>query len=105
MSRFVKVAAAAQIAPGSALKVRIEDREIAVFNLDGEFLATADQCTHMNASLSEGRVTSAHVICPWHGARFEVRTGRCLGAKPHPSLQTYNVRLEGDDVEVELPDP
>jgi len=69
---------------------------------DGLF-AVNDRCTHQAALLSEGRVRRGAIMCPLHGARFEMATGRCLGGA-YKDLRTFPVRVENDTIEVCVPD-
>lgn len=70
---------------------------------DGSYRAVNDRCTHQAALLSEGRVRRGAVMCPLHGARFDVLTGKCLGGA-YPDLRTFPVRLAEARIEVEVPD-
>lgn len=68
------------------------------------FHAVNDRCTHQAALLSGGRIRRGAIMCPLHGARFEVATGRCIGAA-YPDLRTFPVRVNGDGmIEVAVPD-
>ena len=102
MSKFVKVASKSEIADGSAKCVEVEGQRIALFNLGGEFHAIDDTCTHQGGPLSEGTVDGDEVECPWHGARFNIKSGAVLGPPAPDAATRYNVRVTGDDVEVEL---
>jgi nitrite reductase/ring-hydroxylating ferredoxin subunit len=75
---------------------------IALYNLDGAFHATADTCTHAQASLTEGDLEGDEVICPVHFGAFHVPSGRALCFPVTEDLRTYPVRLAGGDVHVEL---
>lgn len=90
---LVKVCRVDEIPPGTARKVSVEGRPVAVFNVGGSFYAIGDTCSHEEASLSEGFVDDEERIveCPKHGAMFELETGsnRSLPAtKPVPSYRT-----------------
>jgi len=89
-----------EIACGSVK--RIEDFDIALFNLDGRFFAIKDVCTHDQAPLSEGEFIGDTVICPWHGACFSVRTGEALSLPAIEPVETFSVKLQGDDVYVDI---
>ena len=67
MSTLVKVASKSEIGPGGAIKAEINGREIAIFNIDGNFYAIDDTCIHRGGPLSEGSVEDKIVTCPWHG--------------------------------------
>lgn len=70
---------------------------------DGSFRAVNDRCTHQAALLSPGRVRRGAVMCPLHGARFDVLSGKCLGGA-YPDLRTFPVRVEAGRIEVDVPD-
>ena len=69
---------------------------------DGSYRAVNVRCTHQAALLSPGRVRRGAVMCPLHGARFDVLTGKCLGAA-YPDLRTFPVRVEAGQIAVEVP--
>ena len=102
MGEFVKVAKVGQIPPGEARAVEAGGKTIALFNVDGTFHAIDDTCTHKGGPLSEGMAVGTEVTCPWHGAVFDVRTGGVLGAPAPRDVASYTVRLNGEDIEVEL---
>lgn len=104
MSEFLKIATVDEIPAGSSKLIQIEDVRIALFNLDGEFYAIEDVCTHDDGPLVEGEVVDAgEVECPRHGARFDIRTGRATRMPAFEPVPTYEVRVEGNDVLVESP--
>lgn len=102
MPEFVKVAKTSDIAPGQAKAVDIGARRIAIFNIEGTYHAIDDACTHRGGPLSEGIVVGTKVTCPWHGAAFDVTTGSVLGLPAPRSVVSYALRIDGDDIEVEL---
>jgi nitrite reductase/ring-hydroxylating ferredoxin subunit len=75
---FVEVAKVNEIPPGKMKHVELNGKEIMIANLDGKFYALNDRCGHMNALLSMGNVKDNTVTCPFHGARFDVTSGRKL---------------------------
>ena len=77
-------------------------KPIALFCCDGQFFAIADECSHAFAPLSEGKVKEHIVICPWHGARFDVRTGECQEFGSYGPVRIFSTRVVGDDVQVEI---
>ncbi len=102
MGKFVEVAKASEVPSGETKCVEIEGCEIALFNLDGEFYAIGNTCTHEGGPLCDGELEGDEVECPWHGARFEVKTGRVTLDPAEDDVPTYNVRRDGDSVLVEL---
>ncbi len=102
MAEWLKVAKTGEIAPGDAKAMDVGERRIALFNIDGAYHAIDDTCTHRGGPLSEGMVVGTEVTCPWHGAVFDVTTGSVLGAPAPQDVAHYPVRIEGDDIEIEL---
>ncbi len=77
---------------------------IAVYNVDGTLYATADRCTHGDASLSdEGKLCGKIVECPWHFGTFDVTTGQPTGLPCSIPLKVYRVELLGDQVQITEP--
>lgn len=102
---FVKAGRVDDLAPGKMVRVEIAGRRILLANVDGRFYATADTCTHEDASLSSGSLRGELVKCPLHGSRFNVCTGRVMEEPAEQDLQTYPVRVEGDHILVGLNGP
>lgn len=98
MSDYVKVATRADIPPGTHKIVEVDGIEVVVVNLDGAFYAMENVCTHDGGPLGEGKLEGCQLICPRHGARFDVRTGAALTMPAVEPAPTYEVRVEGDDI-------
>src|SRR5881396_2237728 len=78
MGQLTKVASIGDVASGQAIAVEAEGQRIAIFNANGEFHAIGDTCTHRGGPLSQGKMEGTVVTCPWHGARYDIRTGKVL---------------------------
>jgi 3-phenylpropionate/trans-cinnamate dioxygenase ferredoxin component len=102
MAEFVKVANANEIAPGHSRLVNVRGKEIALFNIEGNIFALENACTHEEGPLAEGDIEGHEVTCPWHGARFDIRTGEVLCAPAYEDAARYSVRVIGPDIEVEV---
>lgn len=100
---WVRVGAVASIAPGDYATVEVDAVLVAVFNVNGEFLAVEDTCTHDGGGLSGGPVEGDQVVCPRHGARFCLRTGRALTPPAYEPVRCYQTRVVNAQVEVEEP--
>lgn len=100
MAEWVNVAPMSEFRPGSRRTVEIEDVTIIVFNLEGEYYAIEDLCTHDYSPLSGGDIEGEEIICPRHGARFDIKTGEALTAPAYEPLPTFPVRIEGGIVQV-----
>lgn len=104
MAEFVTVTRTGDIQPGEMKCFKIGRQRITVANVDGEFLAFDDTCTHEESSLSEGELFGETVECPLHGAAFNIRTGAVESFPATVPLPVYPVRVQGDEVQVS-PDP
>ena len=102
MSKLVKIAETKDVAPGTGKVVDAEGRSIALFNVAGTFHAIDNTCTHEGGPLGEGALVGEVVTCPWHGTEFNVRTGEVLGPLTKEGVQSYPVKVQGNDVLVEL---
>lgn len=100
MTTWTRVAPAADIGPGDFASAEVDGSFVAVFNVDGEFFAIDDVCTHDGGGLAGGRVEGHQVICPRHGARFNLRTGDALTPPAYEPVKTYAVRVVAGYVEV-----
>ena len=90
------------IPPGKMLKVSSNGKEILVANVDGNYFAMDDSCTHQGASLSEGTIEGSTVTCPWHGSTWDCKTGRLLDfASKIKDLGSYKTTVEADSVFIE----
>jgi len=102
MARFVKVATTDELEDEQAKLVEVEGQKIALVRVAGNFYALSDTCTHRGGPLSEGTVEGTEVTCPWHGARFDIKTGAVLGPPAGREVRSYPVRVAGADVEIEV---
>jgi 3-phenylpropionate/trans-cinnamate dioxygenase ferredoxin component len=102
MPKFMKVATTDELEDQQAKLVEVEGQRIALFRLGEAFYALSDTCTHRGGPLSEGTVEEAEVTCPWHGARFDIKTGAVLGPPAGREVRSYPVRVTGVEVEIEM---
>ncbi len=102
MARFVKVATTDELEDQQAKLVEVEGQKIALLRVGGTFYALSDTCTHRGGPLSEGDVEGTEVTCPWHGAKFDLRTGGVLGPPARTGVKSYPVKVTGSDIEIEL---
>ncbi len=96
-----RVAKVSEIAPGTTRRVVVDSREILLCNVDGKIYAIEDVCTHDGGPLDQGELEGECVVCPRHGATFDVKTGDALTLPAVVPLMTYDVSVEGDDVFVD----
>ena len=77
-------------------------QSIAIFDLGGNYYAIENTCPHRGGPLAEGEMNGEEVICPWHGARFNIKTGAVLAPPAPQGVKSFPVRVTGEDVEVEI---
>ena len=92
----------ADLPAGSMRACESQGREVVVCRTKDGIYALDNICSHAHARLSEGRLRGTRLICPLHGASFDVRDGRVLGAPATRPLATHGVRVDGDHVDVTI---
>jgi nitrite reductase/ring-hydroxylating ferredoxin subunit len=103
MTEWVRVAAKGDVAEGACIGVRVGEKEIAIYHMpDGDFCATENVCSHEYALLSEGWMENGCIECPLHAAQFDIRSGKALSAPADEAIAVYPVKIEGDDVLVQI---
>lgn len=100
MSDWTRVASLAAFPPGSRRVVAVEGAVIAVFNLDGEICAIEDVCTHDGGELASGDLEGGEIVCPRHGARFNLRTGAVTAPPAYEPVAVFPTRVAEGWVEV-----
>jgi 3-phenylpropionate/trans-cinnamate dioxygenase ferredoxin component len=96
------VAKVSDIAAGTTRRVVVDGGELLLCNVEGRLYAIEDVCTHDGGPLDQGELEGETVICPRHGATFDVRTGDALTLPAVVPLMTYPVSVEGDDVFIDV---
>ena len=92
---------AKNLEPGKGMRVMLEDRRIALFNLDGKYYAIDDTCPHVGAPLGEGWIDGDRVACPMHGWEFEIKTGKGLTV-PGCSVAKYEVQDANGEIQISI---
>lgn len=96
---------ASNVPPGQLRRVEVAGRAICLARTqDGRLFAIDDTCSHENETLSEGELTGCELECPFHFARFDVRTGEALTLPATEPVRAYRIEVEGGDVLIEMPD-
>lgn len=118
MGKYVNAGNTGEFKDASKKKVSVEGQEILLARVNGNYYAVANRCPHMKGDLSAGKLDRNIVTCPRHGSQFDVRSGQVVrwlkGAglmasvgkaiKSPKSLQTYKVKVEGENIMVEVQD-
>ncbi len=98
----IELCSAADVAPGTALKVETEGLTLAVFNVNGEFFVTDDLCTHGPGSLSEGYIEDDVVECNFHNGQFNIRSGDVVSPPCMVPVKTYPAMVVDGKVTIEV---
>jgi 3-phenylpropionate/trans-cinnamate dioxygenase ferredoxin subunit len=96
------VARKSAIAPGTMTRVMVDGVPVLLCNVAGELYAVEDICTHDGGALDGGELDGSRVMCPRHGAFFDVTTGKALTLPAVVPLPTYPVHVDGDDVSIDV---
>lgn len=104
MGEAVRVCSVAEIEPGTARRFDVAGTGVSVIRIEDQFYALGDTCSHEEYSLSDGEVWSEDcaIECPKHGSMFDVRTGEPQTLPATQPVPVFTVRVEGDDVVVEV---
>ena len=100
---FVEIAPASELPNGERLFVDVGDRPIVIFNIAGQLFAIGDVCTHDDGPLGDGTLEGFNVVCPRHGAEFDVRTGKVMQMPAVVDIPAYPVRVVEGMVQVGIP--
>jgi nitrite reductase/ring-hydroxylating ferredoxin subunit len=101
-SSVVRVCAKSEVAPGSVRAFAVGDKTLAVYNIDGTFYVTDDECTHAAASLADGMMDGDVIECCMHMGSFHIPTGKVVEPPCEVPLRTYQVVLREEDVFADL---
>ena len=102
MSTWVKAAELNRCPPGNHLGVQIEGHPIVLANVDGDLYAIRDVCSHQDFPLSDGEMEGTEIECVYHGATFDVCTGKATGLPAIAPVKTYEVEVRAGDIFVQI---
>ncbi|MDQ3044608.1 MAG: non-heme iron oxygenase ferredoxin subunit [Chloroflexota bacterium] len=97
---FTTVARIDDLQPGEMMYVEAGNTPVCLINLNGEYHAINDTCTHQEASLSDGTIDGDEIECPLHGGVFCIRTGEPIAFPVVTPVEVYQVRVVGDEVQI-----
>ncbi len=95
---FVKVAESKDIGPSTMKAVSVADEKVCIINIEGNYYAIGNVCTHMGGPLNEGTLEGFEVQCPWHGSKFDVRTGEPTKPPARQAVSSYEVRIQDNNI-------
>lgn len=99
---WITVANLDAVEVGSVIGSKVGDLDVALYNIDGQIYATHNTCTHAHALLSDGWLEGDIIECPLHGGRFEVKTGKGLGAPISCDVKSLPVRVQDGVIQIDL---
>ena len=100
---FVQIGSINELKDGERLFIEIDEKSIVILNIADKYYAIADICSHDDGPVGEGTLEGYEIICPRHGARFDIRTGKVLALPAFVDIPAYAVRLVGDQIEIGIP--
>ncbi len=100
---FFSVATVDELSNGQRLFLEVSNNFLIIFNIADNYFAIADLCSHDEEPLDDGQLEGYAVVCPRHGARFDIRTGQALTPPAVEAIPAYPVRVVDGSIEVGLP--
>ena len=104
MTDFIKVAELNELDDGELMAVEVDGEPVCLAKVEDSIYAFTDNCTHISGPLNEGELDGEVITCPWHGAQFNVHTGKVLRGPARQDIQTYSVQVKESSILVNLPD-
>lgn len=104
MTDYFKVARADEVEEGELMAVEVDGEPICLAKVEGCIYAFTDNCTHISGPLNEGELDGEVLTCPWHGAQFNITTGKVLRGPARQDIATYPVKVDDNAVFISLPD-
>jgi 3-phenylpropionate/trans-cinnamate dioxygenase ferredoxin component len=100
---YLEIVPANELPDGERLFLEVEGRAIVLFNLAGRFFAIGDVCSHDNGPVGDGEIEETEIICPRHGGRFDIRSGKATSLPAVKDIPSYPVRVVEGMIQVGLP--
>lgn len=100
MDEYITIGSTDEILPGQREVFMIGRKAIAIFNVDGEYYAIEDKCTHDEGELASGKLTGCIIECPRHSATFDIRTGKVLSPPALVDVPAYEVRVVNNEIQL-----
>lgn len=100
---FIPVASVEELPEGGRLFIDIDDQPIVILRISDQYYAIADVCSHDDGPVGEGNIEGYEIICPRHGAHFDIRNGKVLALPAFVDIPAYPVRINNDQIEIGFP--
>ena len=102
-AEFVEIAPVSELPNGERLFIEVGDRSIVIFNIAGQYFAIGDVCTHDDGPVGEGNIEGFNIVCPRHGAEFDIRTGKAVQMPAVVDIPAYPVRVVDGMIQIGIP--
>jgi 3-phenylpropionate/trans-cinnamate dioxygenase ferredoxin component len=99
---FIEVATIKELGPGIIKGVTISGKDILITTINGHYYAIGGKCTHAGGNLSKGELNGNIVICPRHGSKFDVTTGKNVGGPAQKDEPVYQVKIQGNSIKLNV---
>lgn len=103
LEKYYRIVKVEDLPDGERLIFEINNRPIVLFNVHGELLATGDLCSHDEGPIGDGEIEGDVIICPRHGAKFDIHTGKAISLPAVTGIPVYPVRVVEEYIEVGIP--
>jgi glycine betaine catabolism B len=95
---FIKVANTSDVLPSDKKEFEVEGQKICIINIDGRYYAIGSICTHEGGPLADGTLSGHEIECPWHGSKFDIRTGEVTSPPANEPEPAYEVKVDGNNI-------
>jgi nitrite reductase/ring-hydroxylating ferredoxin subunit len=103
MEGFEEVAKTSEVPEGAVKVVKVGGIDVMVANLEGKVYAIANSCTHVGGPLGKGKLVGSAIQCPWHGSKFDVKTGAVVVGPAQKPERTFQVKVENSAIWIKKP--
>ena len=100
---FLEILPADQLPDGERIFIEVAGRSLVIFNLAGKLFAIGDVCSHDGGPVGDGEIEEYEIICPRHGARFDIRTGKVTSLPAVVDIPSYPVRVMDGMIQIGIP--
>lgn len=97
---YIEICSIVELSEGEKLFLEVDDRQIVLFRINGDYFAVDDICSHDDGPLGEGDLEGYNIICPRHGARFDIRNGKAVSLPAVIDIRAYPVRIRNNNIEI-----
>jgi len=102
MADFQKVAKTSEIIDGEVVPFYVDGVGIAICNINNNYYAFRDECSHQTFTLSDGDIEGDNIVCQYHGAEFNIKSGQAMCLPATDPIEVYELKVDGDDILVKV---